>query len=140
PLRGHADAHAADHVLGERSVLHAIGAEALIESLRGTKHAAALAYVLAEHNHARVVRELPRLRHCNGFDHRDFRHGYLRFSVAKRRLSPIRKQLLERMRAAMGRPKARIFPSMCMCDASTCAMVTWGPPVEAFPWLPPAGT
>src|SRR5690606_1659143 len=74
-LRRHTDAHAGDHVLRERRVLHAFAAEPLEQALGRAKHAAALAYIFAEHDDAFIVGELPRLRHRNRLDHGDFRHG-----------------------------------------------------------------
>src|SRR5262245_53930248 len=68
-LGGKADTHAGDHILGERRVLYAVRPEAFEESGGSAKDTAALADILTEHEHARIVFELPRLRHRDGFDH-----------------------------------------------------------------------
>jgi hypothetical protein len=56
-LRRHADAEAGDRGFVQRRVEHALGAEALLQAGRGAEHAAVDADVLAQQQHALVVRD-----------------------------------------------------------------------------------
>ncbi len=58
-LRGHADAHTGDHVPRRAAYSRAARRRAPRISPRSRVHAAALADVFAEHDHARIVLELP---------------------------------------------------------------------------------
>ena len=69
PCVGHADRHAGDQAFGQRRVLHALGAEALLQAGGGAEHAAVDADVLADHDDVRIVLHLPAMRHRDGFDH-----------------------------------------------------------------------
>jgi len=74
-LRGHADGHAGDHAFGERRVLHAVAAEALLQAGGGAEHAAVGADVLADQDDVRIARHLGGQRHVDGLDQCDLGHG-----------------------------------------------------------------
>ena len=73
-LRRHADRGAGDQAFGQRRILHARLAEALLQPDRGAKHAAVGADIFPQHDDRRVVRHLPGVRHVDGLDHRHLRH------------------------------------------------------------------
>ena len=63
-----------DAGLGERGVVHAVGAELVGEPVGGAEDAAELADVLAEHDDARVAAHLGPEGVVDGLDHRHARH------------------------------------------------------------------
>jgi hypothetical protein len=69
-LRGHAHRHAADEAFGQRRVLHAQGAEALLQPGGGAEHAAVHADVLADQHHIRIIGERAREREVDAFHQR----------------------------------------------------------------------
>ena len=54
-LRRHADAEPADQQFGQRRVDHALGAEALLQTGGGAKHAAIDADIFAEHDDVGII-------------------------------------------------------------------------------------
>ena len=72
-VRRHAHRHAGDGRFRQRRVLHALRAEARLQTRGGAKHAAVRAHVLTDHDDAGVVLHFPAMRHRDGFDHGYFR-------------------------------------------------------------------
>src|SRR5258706_10344949 len=73
-LCGESHRHPRDQGLGKRRVHHALLAETLEEPFRRAEDTAVLRHVLAEHDHARVVRHGAGERHRNRPDQGDFAH------------------------------------------------------------------
>src|SRR5579864_979349 len=73
-LHGEADRNAGDRRFGERSVEHALAAEALQEPAGGANHAAIGGYVLAEDKDARVLLHGASERQIDSLDEADLAH------------------------------------------------------------------
>ncbi len=102
PGERHADGAADDAFLRQAGVEDAIFAEALLQPERRGMHAALAAHVLAEHQHARVDRELVLERAADRRQHVDA--GALRTSASRRRRAASRR-----------RPTARPGPAVPGC-------------------------
>ena len=82
PAAGEADGRSDDDRLGQRHIDHALGAEALLQTLGGAEDAAVDADVLTEHDHALVGLQRGAERGADRLDHRHL--GHQRGSLASR--------------------------------------------------------
>ena len=73
-LRREADGKPGDAGLGEWRVEDALGTEGLEQAIGGAEHAAVGADILAQHQHARLLRHGARQRQIDRLDEVDLRH------------------------------------------------------------------